>query len=70
MKLLKSIVLSVIALTLSYSANAQMAAAQKVANEFTLVGDIKGGGNVKVTIEKLGTPGIYASATEIGRAHV
>lgn len=63
MKLIKSIVLSIIALTLSYNADAQMAAAKKVANEFTLIGEIKGAGNVKVTIEKLNTPGIYASAT-------
>lgn len=61
MKFIKSIIV-VVAFILSYgSAQAQMGAAIKVANEFTLVGDIKGAGNVKVTIEKLGTPGVYAS---------
>lgn len=61
MKLIKSIVLSIIALTFTYNADAQMAAAKKVANEFTLIGEIAGAGDVKVTIEKLGTPGVYAS---------
>lgn len=62
MKLVKSILLSLVALLFCQGANAQMEAAKQVANEFTLVGTIKGAGNSKVTLEKIGTPGVYASA--------
>lgn len=63
MNLLKTFLLVVSAFTFSVSANAQMAAAKRVANEFTVVGNIKGAGNAKVTIEKLGVKEVYATTT-------
>lgn len=66
MNLLKTVLLAVSLLTFSVSANAQFAAAQKVANEFNLSGNIKGAGDVKVTLEKLGVDGIYATTTAKG----
>lgn len=63
MKLIKSFLLLLVALTMSVNANAQMGAAMQVAPEFTVVANIKGAGNAKVTLEKLDTPGIYATVT-------
>lgn len=66
MRYIKTILLSIFALALSFSANAQMQAARKVVNEMTIVGEITGAGNAKVTLEKVGTPGIIATVNAKG----
>lgn len=63
MKVIKALVLSLVALTMTQVASAQMSAAMKLPINITVNGKIEGAGNVKVTLQKVGEKGIFAETT-------
>ncbi len=66
MKKFKFLMVIIATLICSISANAQMQSARTVANKMTIVGEIKGANESKITITRLDDNKVFATATAKG----